>query len=163
MQTIESIMHAQPETVTKNETLKNAASKMERSNIGFLPVIDENQKVVGTLTDRDITLAIGKNTKGPQDIKVNEAMNPEIYTISPGEDAAAALKLMRTKQVGRLPVVDGENRLKGVITLTGIAKKVNKGNDQKELEYNGKENILNTLRSIAGRNKKETIEEPAEE
>jgi len=163
MQIIENIMHAQPEAVTKNDTLKSAASKMERSNIGFLPVVDENQKVVGTLTDRDITLAIGKASKGPQEMKVNEAMNSEIYTIRPEEDAAAALKLMRTKRVGRLPVVDSENRLKGVVTLTSIAKKINKSNDQKELEYNGKENILNTLRSIADRNKKETVEEPAEE
>jgi CBS domain-containing protein len=152
MKTVKEIMKATPKSVLKDETLKNAASQMDKSNIGFLPVIDENQKVVGALTDRDITLAIGRNGKTADQIKVHEVMNQGVHTIKPDDDAATALKIMRTKQVGRLPVVDSDNKLKGVVSLTGIARHIRNTNFQTELEHSGKENIVNTVHALADRN-----------
>lgn len=162
MKTVKEIMTAKAECVTKNENIKTAASKMEKSNIGFLPVVDENDKVIGTLTDRDITLAIGNTSKTPQEMKVNEVMNTTIHTIKAEDQAADALKLMRTKKVGRLPVVDKDNKIKGVITLSSIANKIEKSSEQAELEHSGSENILNTLRSLSQRSKKTELEEAEE-
>src|SRR5258708_7014026 len=134
MKPVKDIMKLQPVSVVKNETVKNAVNQMDRSNIGFLPVVDENQKVVGTVTDRDIALAIGKLNKPANEIKVHEVMNSIIHSIKPEDDTASALKVMRTKKVGRLPVVDSENKLKGVVSLMGITRKVKEGNGLSELE-----------------------------
>ncbi|HXB41875.1 MAG TPA: CBS domain-containing protein [Bacteroidia bacterium] len=163
MKTVKEIMKTQPQSVVKNENLKNAAAQMGKSNIGFLPVVDENQKVIGTITDRDITLAIGKSNKTAQEIKVHEVMKSPIHSIKPEDDAASALKVMRTKKVGRLPVVDSENRLKGIVSLMGITRKVKISNELTDLENKGNENIVSTLHALAQRNSKVEIEEPAEE
>ncbi len=164
MKTVNEIMKSQPQSVTKNETLKSALNQMDKSNIGFLPVVDDNQKVIGTITDRDIALAIGKTSKSAQQIKVHEVMNSRVHCIKPEDDAASALKIMRTKQVGRLPVVDSENKLKGMVSLTGMARKIKNSKEQAELEHQGKENIVNTLHSLAERTQKlENVDEEAEE
>jgi CBS domain-containing protein len=163
MKAVKEIMKTPAKSVVKSETIQSAAKTMYKSNIGFLPVVDENEKVVGTITDRDIALAIGKNSKPSQEIKVHEVMNSTIHTIKAEDDTAAALKLMRTKQVGRLPVVDSENRLKGIVSLMGIARTVKNDAKKEEVEYEGTENILNTLHSLAERNQKaEVVEEAAE-
>lgn len=152
MKTINEIMKTSPRSITKNETLKDAAKQMNTSNIGFLPVIDEDQKVVGAITDRDITLAISKNSKTADDIKVHEVMNSKVHTVQPEDDAASALNIMRTKQVGRLPVVDKENRLKGVISLMGISRNARNTTELSQLEHTGIENIIETIYSLAQRN-----------
>jgi predicted transcriptional regulator len=158
MKKVKEIMRTQPQSVVKSENLKNASNHMFKSNIGFLPVVDENQKVVGTITDRDIALAVGKSTKTPQDIKVHEIMNSSVNSIKPDDDAVFALKIMRTKQVGRLPVVDSENRLKGVISLTGITREIKSNTDLAELENKGTENIVSTLHALAQRDSKVEME-----
>lgn len=163
MKTIKEIMKAGPVTCGKNETLKVITNQMYKSNVGFLPVLDENKKVIGTITDRDVALAIGKNSKSAQDIKVHEVMNTKVYSVRPEDDAVTALKMMRTKKVGRLPVVDSEGKIKGVISLTRIANKIKDSKDKSELEHAGKENIINTIQSLAERTEApESIEEAAE-
>jgi CBS-domain-containing membrane protein len=157
MQTIKDLMKTQTVSVVENDSIRNVATRMFENNIGFVPVVDNEQKVVGTLTDRDITLAIGKTTKQANELKVSEVMNKNVHTIRPEEDAAMGLQIMRTKQVGRLPVVDAENRLKGVVSLNSIARKVKNTGDQEQLEYEGKENIVNTLHSLAERTSKKPI------
>jgi len=149
MKTINDIMTTSPEFIGKKATLEEAANQMQKNNIGSLPVVDENEKVVGIITDRDITLAIAKNKKPVSDIKVTDAMTTDVHTINPENEAVEALKIMRTKKVGRLPVVDSEKRLKGIVTLTGIAKKFQEGG-----EKSGKNNddVISTLFAIAERN-----------
>lgn len=125
---------------------------MEQSKIGFLPVIDESKKVIGTLTDRDLALAIGKSDKGPNDLKVEEVMNKNVQTVKPDADATEALKIMRTKKVGRLPVVDNEQHLTGIVSLMDIARRVKDTPEKDSLEHEGEENIVNTFYSLAERN-----------
>jgi len=152
MTTIKELMADAPQSCRKSETIQSAANQMEKSNVGFLPVVDENQKVIGTVTDRDIALAVGRAASPGQTLQVQEVMSPQVYTVHPDDDATAALKIMRTKQIGRLPVVDSEHRLKGVVSLMGITRKITSIREKDEFEHKGKENIINTLRSIAERN-----------
>jgi predicted transcriptional regulator len=164
MKTIKEIMTSPAQAVEKNETIRSAANLMYKSNIGFLPVVDKDNKVVGTITDRDITMAIGRTNTPVHELKIHEIMNKKVHTVDSKDDAAMALKIMRTKQVGRLPVVDTENRLKGVISLMGIAHRIKNNSQKNELEHSGEENIINTLHSLAERSQKlQSIEESAEE
>jgi len=153
MKQVKDIMNASPLSCRKDETIQEVSNQMSKSNIGFLPVVDENKKVIGTITDRNIVLAIGKANKAPDKLKVHEAMESTVHTISQEDSADKALEIMRTKQVGRLPVVDSERRLKGVVSLLGIARKIKDSSEKNELGSQGKENIINTLQGIAERNR----------
>jgi len=153
MKTIKEVMARSPISCGKNETIQTVANQMFKANIGFLPVIDESKKVIGTITDRDVCLAISKGHKPVHELKVQDVMNKNAHFIRQEEDVSSALRLMRLNQVGRLPVVDTENHLEGVISLTRIARKIKDSNEKAELEYAGRENIINTLGAIAERNK----------
>lgn len=158
MKTVREIMTKTVQTVDKNSSLQTAANQMSQSNIGFLPVVDENKKLVGTITDRDVALAIGKINGSPADVKVQDVMNKTVHTVTGEENATVALNTMRTKQVGRLPVVDKDQHLEGVVTLMGIARQVHNAPEEKELESGGADNLLNTLYAIAERNDKKVTE-----
>lgn len=152
MKTIKDVMSTSVQTVDKNANLQTAANQMSQSRIGFLPVVDENKKLVGTITDRDVALAVGKINKTPAEVKVQDIMSKTVHSVKQEDNATTALNLMRTKQVGRLPVVDKDQHLTGVVTLMGIARQIQNTPDKKELESEGPENILNTFYAIAERN-----------
>lgn len=145
-------MTSTPQSCHADATIKSVASQMAHSKIGFIPVVDDNKKVIGTLTDRDVTLAIGKSEKEAEDLTVEEVMHKDVQTIGPDADATEALKIMRTKQVGRLPVVDNEQHLTGVVSLMDIARRVKDTPDKDSIEHEGEENIVNTFYSLADRN-----------
>lgn len=153
MKKIKDIMTASPQSCSKNETIKMVASQMSKANIGFLPVLDENREVVGTITDRDVALAIGNTNQPIERLRAQDIMNTGAHTVTPDDEVDTALEIMRTRQVGRLPVVDQDKKLKGVVSLLGIARKLRNDEGKNEFEQKGKENILDALHAIAERNK----------
>jgi predicted transcriptional regulator len=152
MKAIKEIMKTAPLSCGKSETLQSVVNQMYKANIGFLPVVDENKKVIGTITDRDVFMALGKTNKTPKDLKVQEVMNKTAHLIGQDDTVVTALQVMRTKHVSRLPVVDSESRLKGVVNLARIARNVKDSSEKNELGHAGSENILNTFISLAERN-----------
>jgi len=163
MKQVSEFMNVSPQYCSRSEGIQALANRMFRSNIGFLPVVDENNNVIGTITDRDVALAIGRTNQPLEKLKAGDIMNTGAHTILPEDDVDRALEIMRTQQVGRLPVVDKEKKLRGVVSLLGIARRI-KGNGEKELEHEGKENIIHTLHAIAERNHNpENLEEYLEE
>ncbi len=147
MKKVKEMMATTIQSCTTDEPIKKVSVQMRESNIGFLPVLDNSQKVIGTITDRDIALAIGKTSKTMEELKVKDAMNSSVHAIHEDDDATEALELMKTKQIGRLPVVDDENKLKGVLNLSRIARKSNEGTQD------GKEKVMETVYSLADRSK----------
>ena len=160
MKTVKDIMVTSPKYVGKNETLQTVAEQMSKTNIGSLPVLDENKKVVGVVTDRDITLTAGtQNGKKLSEIKVQDVIrNKKVHTVAPEDNLQTALQIMRTKQVGRLPVVDKEQKLKGIISLNHILRKTHGSSEHAEIAYEGKENVINTLHSLANRTSEKVFE-----
>jgi CBS domain-containing protein len=153
-----------PQACYDNETIKAAAREMAIHNVGILPVVDQNKKVVGVITDRDVCLAIGKNESDSAIIAVKEAMTKPVNVINADDDVWTALKMMRTEKVNRLPVIDGAKDLVGVISIDDILRNFVGSEHEAEIEYQGKENVVNTLIAIARRNERnELAEEPAEE
>ncbi len=146
-------MVTSPRYCEKHETLQEVAEQMSESNIGSLPVVDEDKKPIGIITDRDICITVASNAHKPlSEIKVEEIINKrKIFTCSTEDNIQTALKIMRTKQVGRLPVVDTEQKLKGIVSLHTIVRKTPNNEEKMELEYKGEENIFKTLHSLASR------------
>jgi CBS domain-containing protein len=153
MKIVKDIMVNYPKSCTKHDSLKNVVTEMSNSNIGSLPVLDENKRVIGIITDRDITLTLGKTGRNVNELRVADAMTNSAHTVTPEDDTATALRIMRTKKVGRLPVVDHEQRLRGIVSLNRIVKETHGRKDAPELQYGGQENVINTLYSIAERNR----------
>jgi CBS domain-containing protein len=150
MKTVKDIMVNFPKYIGKHETLQTVAEYMSKCNIGSLLVLDENQKLAGIITDRDITLTAGAYEQNLCEIKVQDVIrNKKIYTVSPDDDLQTALYLMRTKQVGRLPVIDKNQKLQGIVSLNHIVRKTHGSPEQDEIVYNGKENVMRTLHALA--------------
>src|SRR5439155_16215688 len=103
------------ELANPQDTLNQAASMMKKLDSGVLPV-GENDKLVGMLTDRDIAIRAVAEGKGP-DTKVREVMSAEVRYCFDDEDVAHVAENMAELQVRRLPVVNREKRLVGIVSL----------------------------------------------
>jgi CBS domain-containing protein len=118
----EEIMKRQVQSSGERETLQRVAEKMALSNIGFLPVCDEAGKVLGIITDRDITIrAVAKNRAG--DTAVAEVMTRAVVSCRDSDDLAVAEQRMIQHRVSRVVVEDGEGRLCGIISLSDLAER----------------------------------------
>src|SRR5262245_7523706 len=120
--TVKELMHKKVETVTPEDTVKHAAVVMEACEIGPLPVCD-GQKMVGIVTDRDITVRAVAAGRDPNTTRVREVMTAEtIATCRPEQSVDEAVELMREHEVRRLPVVDDGKRLVGIVALADLAQ-----------------------------------------
>lgn len=119
---VSEVMTTEVETVQMNSTLEEVASIMKVENVGAIPVVDEDDDLVGIITDRDIVVRCVAEGKDPSDTNVEEVLSHELETIEPDVEVEEAARLMADKQIRRLPVCeDGE--LVGMISLGDLAVK----------------------------------------
>ncbi|WP_431858490.1 CBS domain-containing protein [Azospirillum sp.] len=117
---IREIMTKQVETVSPDTPLKEAARMMRDADIGFLPV-GENDRLVGTLTDRDIAVRAVADGKDPNSARVRDAMSPGTAFVFEDQDSSEAATIMSEKQIRRLPVMNRDKRLVGVVAVGDLA------------------------------------------
>ena len=118
------IMSEKVISIEMHEPVSAAAKLLRQCNIGALPVCDEQQRLRGILTDRDIVTRCIAAGADPKETPVSEVMSRGIRTISPFDEVAKAVQLMGEDQVRRLPVLE-EGRLVGVVTLCDMARNCN--------------------------------------
>jgi CBS domain-containing protein len=107
-------------TAVPGETLATVARQMQDHNIGTV-VIVENQRPVGIITDRDLALALGAQGLSPQ-VPVQKVMSHHVVAIPDDTGIYAATKFMRDCEVRRLPIVDRDDHLVGIITLDDLLR-----------------------------------------
>jgi CBS domain-containing protein len=117
---IREILTPDPECVTPQTTLAQAARKMKTLNVGMLPVC-EDDRLIGTITDRDITVRAVAASHNPSTTTVGEAMTRQMVYCFDDEDIAEAALLMESRQVRRLPVINRDKRLVGIVALGDLA------------------------------------------
>jgi CBS domain-containing protein len=100
--------------------LASAARLMLKAHVGTLPVVNLHRVVTGMLTDRDIAMAVATRRRKPSDIAVHEAMSSRVRACLAHEDVLAALRLMEQARVRRLPVLDPDGHLVGVLSIDDI-------------------------------------------
>ena len=105
-----------------DDTLQRAAEMMIDIDAGVLPV-GENDRLVGILTDRDITIRAVATDKVPSECKVREVMSPEVKYIYDDESTEDAARSMADLQMRRLPVLNRDKRLVGILSLGDLALK----------------------------------------
>jgi CBS domain-containing protein len=117
---IRDLMSSNPRTVSSDSNVAEAARMMRDEDVGLIPVVD-GDKLVGTVTDRDITIRIVAEQKDPQSVRVSDVASTDLVTIDPQQDLSEALRLMAQHQVRRLPVVE-EGRLVGIVAQADVAR-----------------------------------------
>ena len=117
---LKEIMTPEVEVVAPETTIWEAADVMRRLNVGSLPVSD-GTKVVGIITDRDITVRATAEGYDPHAARVGQCMSTELYFCMEDDETAAAEALMQEKQIRRVPIVDGDERLVGMIAQADVA------------------------------------------
>ena len=116
-----------------NDDLATAARTMWMRSCGILPLVNEKAEVIGVLTDRDICVAACSKNRAPSSIAVNEVVMRTLYSCSPEADIREALAIMRQRQVRRLPVIDLNGKLCGILSLDDIAIKAGENGKRPEL------------------------------
>lgn len=117
---ISDLMTPNPQAVQPNDTLQSAAQAMDDLNVGALPVCD-NGRLVGLLTDRDIVVRSTSAGQDPCTTTVATVMTTSPHSLRPDSLVRDALQVMEQLQVRRLPVLDAEGALVGIVSLGDLA------------------------------------------
>lgn len=117
---IRDMMSHDVELVDPNSTIRDAALKMRAEDIGALPV-GENDRLIGMLTDRDIVTRCTAEDHQPSLCRVRDAMSKKICYCFEDDDLDAAAQIMAEHQVRRLPVLNSNKRLVGMISLGDLS------------------------------------------
>lgn len=124
---IKDIMSRDVQVIHPDSVIQEAAGKMKTFDIGSLPVCD-NRRLLGVLTDRDIAVRAVASGRDPGTTKVSDTMTPELIYCFEDENVKAAAKLMERHQIRRLPILDREKHLVGIVSLGDLALET--GDDQ---------------------------------
>lgn len=117
---IRDAMTSNPRGVETSTPIIEAARLMKSEDVGSVPVL-EGERLVGMVTDRDIVLRVVAEGKDPQASTVGEVASKDLVTVDPQQDLDEALRLMAQHQVRRLPVVEEDGRLVGILAQADIA------------------------------------------
>ncbi len=118
--TIRDIMTRDVQVVGPDETIRKAAQLMDQLNVGVLPVCD-GEKLVGMITDRDITVRATSAGMAPDQCRIADVMTTEPRYCYEDDPVNEVSRLMGDQQIRRIPVVDHSNRLVGIVSLGDLA------------------------------------------
>jgi len=113
------IMTKNVRTVTRAASLRDVAVMMRDGDMGAVPIVD-GERLVGIVTDRDIVVRAVCEGGGPESL-VADAMTTELFTVKPEDFVFEAVRLMGDKQVRRVPVVNDDGSLAGIIAMADVA------------------------------------------
>lgn len=117
---VSQVMHTEVITICPEATASEAAQQMKAHNVGLLPVLDEGE-TVGVLTDRDIALRVVADGRPPESTRVRDIMTQPLDTVSDYQSVEDAVELMRRKKLHRVLVLDRDNYVVGIVSLSDLA------------------------------------------
>jgi CBS domain-containing protein len=118
---VKEIMARDIETAHPNQTAREIAQKMDRQGIGYFPVTDHG-RLVGIVTDRDITCRVVADGRDPVATKLRQIMSKGVAYCFDHDELDAAVLLMEQNRIRRIPVLDRDEQLVGILSLTDIAR-----------------------------------------
>jgi CBS domain-containing protein len=144
---VEDVMTKDVRSCAPETDLAAAAMLMWEHDCGTLPVVDDGDKVVGMITDRDICIAAATKHQDIAGVKVSEVTTGQVYSCTPGQDVSEALETFRQAQVRRLPVVDDEGKLQGILSMNDIVLHAGEGRGKGATDIPYAE-VVNTFKAI---------------
>jgi len=129
------VMTKDPVFCQPGDSLTTVANIMKQKDVGSVPVVesDGSRRLVGIITDRDIVVKAIAEGRSAEAATVKDAMTPNPVSCREEDDVDHALKLMKERQVRRMPIVDSAGLLTGIIAQADVATRVNKDSKTGEL------------------------------
>ncbi|HKV39076.1 MAG TPA: CBS domain-containing protein [Blastocatellia bacterium] len=145
---VHEIMTSNVHAVTSGIELASAVEKLWQNDIGALPVINDNGKLIGVITDRDIAVAVATRGQLASEIRVGDVISGRVESCLPDDDLGVALLAMQRHKIRRLPVVNKEGVLQGIISLRDLAvnARESRGRLQSGVSF---EDVIATLKAVS--------------
>jgi CBS domain-containing protein len=118
---IRKLMTVLPRTVKTGDSIVDAAKLMRGEDSGIAPIVD-GDRLVGVITDRDIAVKVVAEGRDPKTTKVEEVASTNLVTVDPQQSLREALRLMGHHQLRRLPVVEEDGKLVGIVAQADVAR-----------------------------------------
>lgn len=118
---LREIMTPDPDVIDPNAMIREAAKRMREDNVGALPV-GENDRLIGMVTDRDIAMRAVAEDRMPSQTAVRDVMSERVFYCFDDDDTEAAARCMAEHQVRRVPILNRDKRLVGIVSLADIAR-----------------------------------------
>ena len=127
MKKCNEVMTKNPACCLSADAVSKAAQLMKKDNVGSIPVIETEQskKLVGIVTDRDLALKVVADGRDVKSTKVTEVMTHKVVTCHVDDDLQKAVDAMAEHQLRRMPVVDSEYKIVGIISQADVATRAN--------------------------------------
>jgi CBS domain-containing protein len=124
--TCDEIMTSNPEFCLPSDPVVKAAQLMKSEDVGPIPIVEDKntKKLAGIVTDRDLAIKVVAEARDPKTTLIEEVMSEDVVTCKQNEDVDKALKLMQDHQVRRIPVVDRNDHLLGIIAQADVATRM---------------------------------------
>lgn len=117
---VADVMMRTPASCTADTNLAAAVEILWNRNCGMLPIVDRDGKVTGVVTDRDICIALGTRNRPAAEITVAQVLPSLLFACKPDDDIHTALAIISGAKVRRLPVIDENGKLKGILSLDDV-------------------------------------------
>jgi len=118
---VQDLMTSNPKTVASESSVVEAAKIMRDENVGIVPIV-EGERLVGAITDRDIAIKVVAEGSDVRSTTAGQVASRDLVTVDPEQDLDEALRLMAQHQVRRLPVVEEDGRLVGILAQADVAR-----------------------------------------
>ena len=129
-------------------TLNTAAQMMWDHDIGCVPIVDHENRVIGMVSDRDVCMSAYIQGVRLSNTAVTSAMSRQVFSCHPEDELASAEKIMRENQVHRVPVVDAQGHLAGLLSLNDIAREAAREAHFKKPRQVSEAEVVSTMASV---------------
>jgi CBS domain-containing protein len=123
MEQIRKLMFVKPRTVKVGDSVVDAAKLMKGEETGIAPIVEDG-RLIGVVTDHDITVRVVAEGRDPQATRVEDVASKDLVTVDPDQDLGDALELMAHHDVRRLPVVENDGTLVGMVSHADVLRHV---------------------------------------
>jgi len=144
--TVKDLMTANVKSCGADADLASVAKIMWDHDCGTVPVVNTDRKVIGMITDRDICIAAATRSAAPANIRVRDVTSGHVHTCLSEDDVSTVLTTMKERRVRRLPVLDRQERLVGIVSVNDLVARADRHSGA---NVSGDE-FLATLKSICG-------------
>ena len=145
---VKEVMNRKVTTCRPYSTLETAAILMWDNDCGTVAVVDDENKAIGIITDRDICMAVALQHKSPGEIQVQEIMSQQLYTCEPDSDIINALKTLSFQKVRRLPVTDSDGHVEGMISIVDLITHAERGRRGIQIPDLSYDDTMTTLKAV---------------
>lgn len=117
---VDHLMNSSVQTCSPEDNLAEVVSVLWHNDCGAVPVVGDDGKMVGIITDRDICMALSTNPRPAGDVVVKEVMCSKVHSCQASDNIHEAMETMKVSRVRRLPVIDDEGKLEGMLSMSDV-------------------------------------------